>query len=54
MRLLGYNFDAVRIKSSGTQQRVAYVATELLPGGELFDFVALKAFTEPVCRFYFK
>jgi serine/threonine protein kinase len=33
---------------------VAYVATELLPGGELFDFVALKAFSEPVCRFYFK
>jgi 5'-AMP-activated protein kinase catalytic alpha subunit len=30
------------------------MALELISGGELFDFVALRYFDAPICRFYFK
>lgn len=36
------------------QAEVAYIVQELVPGGELFDYVAeIGAFSEPECRFYF-
>ena len=41
MRLLDYNFEAVKVNSKGIQKRVGYIATELISSGELFDFVAL-------------
>lgn len=42
------------VKSDGKQVPVAYMALELITGGELFDFVAQGAFSEQICRFYFK
>jgi hypothetical protein len=30
------------------------MALELISGGEFFDFVAIKAFSEEVSRYYFK
>ena len=30
------------------------MALELIGGGELFDFVALRYFDQPICRFFFK
>lgn len=52
--LYEFKEDAVLVKSNGTQVRVAYMALELITGGELFDFVALRYFDQPICRFYFK
>ena len=41
------------VKSNGEQVRVAYIAFELMEGGELFDYVALKHFDQPTCRYVF-
>ena len=47
--------DAVYIHKNGRQTKVAYIAQELVQGGELFDFVATTgAFSPEICRFYFK
>ena len=51
--LYEFKEDAVLVKSNGTQVRVAYMALELLEGGELFDYVALKNFDQPTCRYVF-
>jgi len=41
--------------SKGSQKKVAYVALELVSGGELFDWVSNSGeFSEPVARYYFK
>ena len=42
------------VKSNGTQVSVAYMVLELIGGGELFDFIALQYFDQPICRFFFK
>ena len=49
-----FKADAVWIKSNGTQVRVAYIALELINGGILYDYVALRYFDPPICRFFFK
>ena len=54
VRLYEFREDALLVKSNGTQVRVAYMALELLEGGELFDFIALRYFDQPICRFFFK
>jgi hypothetical protein len=54
VRLLAFKEDAMWIKSSGAQIRVAYMALELITGGELFDFVALEYFNERTSRYFFK
>ena len=42
-------------KTNGKEGRFAYIAQEPALGGELFDYVALAgAFSEKICRFYFK
>ena len=41
------------VKSNGEQVRVAYAARELMEGGEIFDYVALKHFDQPICRYVF-
>jgi hypothetical protein len=53
VRLYEFKEDAVLVKSNGTQVRVAYMALELMEGGELFDYVALKHFDQPTCRYVF-
>ncbi len=53
VRLHEFKEDAVLVKSNGTKLRVAYMALELLEGGELFDYVALKHFDQPTCRYIF-
>jgi serine/threonine protein kinase len=53
VRLYEFKEDAVLVKSNGTQVKVAYMALELLEGGELFDYVALKHFDQPTCRYIF-
>ena len=54
VRLIDYRSDAKWIKSNGRTVAVAYMVLEFVEGGELFDFVSLGAFSEPVCRYYFK
>ena len=44
VRLLDFKEDAIKLRSNGKQVRVAYMALELISGGELFDFVALRYF----------
>lgn len=47
--------DATYKHKDGRESKVAYIAQELISGGELFDFVAnTGAFSEEICRFYFK
>jgi serine/threonine protein kinase len=40
-------------KSDGTSIPVAYMVLELINGGELFDYVAIKNFSVETCRYYF-
>ena len=54
VRLLNFKEDAIWQKSDGRQVRVAYMALELITGGELFDFVALERFNPEISRYYFK
>ena len=43
-----------RAHMASSQTEVAYIVQQLVPGRELFDYVAeTGAFSEPVCRFYF-
>ena len=47
--------DALMNKADGTTANVAYIVQEMITGGELFDYVANSgAFSEDVCRYYFK
>lgn len=54
VRLVEYKEHAIWSKSGGRQIPIAYMALELVSGGELFDYVALKQFNVDVCRYYFK
>ncbi len=47
--------NAIWHKKSGQQVQVAYIAQEMIPGGELFDYVANSGpFSEEICRYFFK
>ena len=47
--------DSNMLKANGESVPVAYIAQEAIQGGELFDYVANSgAFSEPICRYYFK
>jgi len=54
VQLFDFKEQAEQIKSDGRKCSIAYMVLENVTGGELFDFAALGAFSEPVCRFYFK
>lgn len=46
---------ATWVKKSGKTVEVAYIAQEMIPGGEFFDYVANSGpFSESICRYYFK
>jgi len=53
VNLIEFKDHAIKTKGDGTQVPVAYMALELINGGELFDYVALKAFPAEVARYYF-
>lgn len=46
--------ESEKIKADGTSKKVAYIVLELVTGGEIFDYVALENFSEPISRFYFR
>jgi serine/threonine protein kinase len=47
--------NATMHKSSGQQVQVAYIAQEMIAGGELFDYVANSGpFSEEICKYFFK
>ena len=54
VKVIDFKEDAILKKSNGDKRQVAYLALELITGGELFDFVAQEYFNENICRFYFK
>lgn len=54
VRLIEFNEDATVNRSDGKTDSVAYMTLELVPNGELFDYVALRKFSPKVCRFYCK
>ena len=42
-------------KKDGSEKRVAYIVQELIPCGELFDYIKnCGSFSEPLARYYFK
>ena len=50
-----FNENSTIQKENGKTKNVAYIVQEMISGGELFDYVANSgAFTEEVCRHYFK
>jgi serine/threonine protein kinase len=53
VNLIDFKEHAIWVKPDGNVA-VAFMALELIEGGELFDYVALKAFSVPTCRYYFK
>ena len=47
--------NATMHKKSGQQVQVAYIAQEMIAGGELFDYVANSGpFSEEICKYFFK
>ena len=55
VRYHDFKEDATLNKAGGTTKNVAYIVQEMITGGELFDYIAnTGAFTEEVCKFYFK
>lgn len=46
--------SAMWVKSDGSQVEVAYIAQEVITGGELFDYVANSGpFSVEICKYYF-
>lgn len=55
MRYHDFKEEATLQKAGGQSKNVAYIVQEMITGGELFDYIAnTGAFTEEVCKFYFK
>lgn len=55
VRYHDFKEDATLNKASGGAKNVAYIVQEMITGGELFDYIAnTGAFTEEVCKYYFK
>lgn len=52
--MLHFCEDATYVKNNGQQKKVAYMVLEYCSQGELFDFVALKHFSEKQCRYFFR
>merc|ERR1712051_457127 len=47
--------NSTMIKKDGTPVQVAYIAQEMISGGELFDYVSYSGpFSEPIAKYYFK
>ena len=47
--------SATYMKTDGTSREVAYIAQEMIEGGELFDYVANSGpFKEQECKYFFK
>jgi serine/threonine protein kinase len=55
LKYFEFNERAVWTKKNGSTVEVAYIVSELVPGGELFDYVANSGpFSERICRYYAK
>ena len=53
IKIFGVEQDADYIKPSGKKSKATFLAIELAPNGELFDYVAETGqFSEPECRFF--
>lgn len=52
VNLIEFKEHAIWVKADGNTP-CAYLALELIEGGELFDYVAIKRFDVPTCRYYF-
>ncbi len=53
VRILDHNDNGTYTNSQGAQRPAIYIALELCPKGELFDFVFQTGyFSERICRFY--
>ena len=51
MKIFDFKERAEWIKSNGTIVEIAYIVQELIPGGELFDYVEITGpFSEQICR----
>ena len=51
MKVFDVKERAEWIKSNGTIVEIAYIVQELIPGGELFDYVEITGpFSEQICR----
>ena len=46
--------EATYTDNKGKTKSVAYIVSEYVGGGELYDYCESGAFTEPICRAYFK
>ena len=55
VRYFEFKEHAIWNKKNGSQVEVAYIAQEMIPGGELFDYVANSGpFKESICKYFFK
>ena len=54
VRLIDFKENSEKIKENGQKKKVSYIVLELISGGELFDYVALKPFEASICRYYFR
>lgn len=54
VKLYDFKEDATKVKENGSTKKVCYIVLELVTGGELFDYVALRPFSPEICRYYFR
>jgi len=55
VKLFGGSLNATWNKKNGKKIPCAYMALELMKGGELFDLLSeTGAFPEPIARYYFR
>lgn len=52
--LIDFQENGVKTRSNGQKVNVAYMVMELVTGGDLYDYVALRPFSPEICRFYVK
>ena len=54
VKYFAFNESAIYVKRDGTQREVAYIAQELIEGGELFHYIANSGpFKEQECKYFF-
>ena len=54
VRMLGHSDDSVLMRPNEEDRHVSYLVLEYYENGDLWDWVALRAFGDGMCRHIFK
>ena len=54
VKMVNSREDSKWVNADGDERRVAIIVLEYVKAKDLFDYVILGPFSEPICRYYFK